>query len=926
MSKAKLNILNVVHYFLPNHLAGTEVLTYNLSKEFQKRGHSVSVFCSEPDKLRYNLYGKGGFYEDLQVFRVFNDYSHVKNFLDIYENERIDSHFGTYLDRVKPDVVHFHHLSGLSFGMIDECKKRDIPILYSMHDFWLMCPQGQRRNNCDKSLCDEVDFKKCANCMKFAFVNRSFLLARIFRRLFPEMKMEKDPDGRSLFYFALNHEGAKKISPPNHIWIVNNSDEKFLGMHPNSKIIFKNLVFNKGDSLKFKLSIHHFVKNKITGIVQFKIIIGDEIVFDETIDTKDLIKKRSFDIELQKTGKNDFEFETHAIGAASHCMVGWSDLCLIRKTQEQLEHHFVKKISRIFLNLMLRVKRKKNSQLPGKRDELIRSKISFFDKMIAPTPFLYEEFKKWSPTNLLLSEDGIESSLFENFSKNRNLKEEIRFAFIGTIHSSKGVHVLIEAFNNINNENIYLDIYGDENVYPSYYAKIKELSKNPNVNFLGTFEKNQVAEVYKKFDVLIVPSIWFENAPLVIRNAILSKTPVICSDLPGMNFLIKHNKNGLNFKMGDPIDLLQQIERLRDNTDLMEEFAGNMLYIKTIKDNVKELEGYYYDILEQRNKIPQQFAYSPLEKPGYKVSIVMPTFNGDEYLDEVLHMVTNQKVDFEFEIVVVDSGSSDRTLEILDKYEINYHSIDKKTFNHGLTRNLAISKSKGEIIVMLTQDAIPSDENWLANILKPYDDEDVVGVYVKQIPRDDCNIIIEKRINSWIIGENQGITNSIDCFEQYDKFTPYEKYRLTNFDDVCSSLRRSFWEKNPYKKMDFAEDLRFGVDAILAGKKIVYTPDSAVIHSHNRPLRYEYKRTYIAHVTLLDLYDLEIIASFKFLIISTFYAIIKDIKFVWGSNISFLSKLRYSYYALFFSIFSNIAGYNAFRDFHKGKVKQYKGI
>jgi glycosyltransferase involved in cell wall biosynthesis len=128
---------------------------------------------------------------------------------------------------------------------------------------------------------------------------------------------------------------------------------------------------------------------------------------------------------------------------------------------------------------------------------------------------------------------------------------------------------------------------------PEYSRQLKSLVKNKNIKFKGTFDKNKVADIYKKIDVLVVPSVWFENAPLVIRNAILSKIPMITSDLPGMNFLVKDNVNGFNFKPGDSNDLKRKMLKFVSNPLLIEKFSKKMPQIKTIKENAIEHEKYY---------------------------------------------------------------------------------------------------------------------------------------------------------------------------------------------------------------------------------------------------------------------------------------------------------------------------------------------
>lgn len=896
------------------------MVTYNLSKQFEQNGHQTAVFYGEYDGSRKNFSVQSNFYENLQTFRVYNDQSQSLNGLGAYKNNKIDRHFSASLDRFSPDIVHFHHLIDLSWGMIDECKKRNIPMFLTLHDFWLMCPQIRRYNYSREKVCHEINHRECAICINHEFqAQQRNKVKKIVGKLLKKKIVKTN--GKDVYFFALNSKKAKKIGPGSHISTGGSEIENYIFMHPNSKMIFKKITFDKGDRIKFELVVFRDVVKLISGIVRFKILLDREIIFDKQMDTKKLLENPGFEIEITSNGTKNVTLETIGVEDIAYCGIMWKNIRVEKKCAQQPRRmeSFIERCSK----LLEKIKPTTVRWLTN-REQYIKSKLPYFEKIFAPTPFLYEEFKKWGAPNLVFSEDAIETRLFENFSKSRDLQKEIRFAFIGAPIPIKGLHILVKAFNNIKEKNVYLDIYGNINFIPEYGRKLENLVKNENIKFAGTFEKNQVAEIFKKFDVLVMPSIWFENAPLVVRNAILAKTPVIATDVGGMNFLIKDGENGLTFSLGDETHLQEQMEKIIRNPRLIETFSKHMPTIKNVEESAKELEKYYQQALQKRNQLPQITIYPGVETFKHKVSIVIVTYNGAGFLDEVITMIKKQKVDFSYEIVFVDSGSTDGTLEIIKKHKYTFYSINKGDFNHGLTRNFGVSKTNGEIIVVLTQDAIPKDENWLRNIIKYYDDEEVGGVYVKQVPRSDCDYITAKRINDSFIGRDKMIVNQIKNFKEYANFNPYQKYAVTTFDDVCSSFRRSFWERNPYRKMVFGEDLRFGIDIILAGKKIVYTPEAPVIHSHNRSVIYEYKRHYLCHLLFLDFYDLAAVPNKKVLFTTIRSLIIKDLKYMWRLPLSFWKKVHYIFFVFSLDILTNAAGYRAFRDFQKGKIKSYK--
>ncbi|MBW1679184.1 MAG: glycosyltransferase family 2 protein, partial [Deltaproteobacteria bacterium] len=151
------------------------------------------------------------------------------------------------------------------------------------------------------------------------------------------------------------------------------------------------------------------------------------------------------------------------------------------------------------------------------------------------------------------------------------------------------------------------------------------------------------------------------------------------------------------------------------------------------------------------------------------VSVVIPTKNGEATIDAVLKTIFQQPVPEDPEIIIVDSGSQDQTLTIAKQYPVSIIRIHPQDFNHGETRNHGIRASKGEFIVLITQDAEPANEHWLSNILKGFADPQVAGVYARQIPREDADVITRRRLNSWITCEKKRHRAKIVDRSHYEK-------------------------------------------------------------------------------------------------------------------------------------------------------------
>lgn len=224
------------------------------------------------------------------------------------------------------------------------------------------------------------------------------------------------------------------------------------------------------------------------------------------------------------------------------------------------------------------------------------------------------------------------------------------------------------------------------------------------------------------------------------------------------------------------------------------------------------------------------------------VSIVIPVKNGTRYLAEVLEAVGRQETDFAFEIVAIDSGSTDGSLEILKKHGVRLIEIDSHEFNHGSTRNLAISKTRGKFVVLLTHDATPADSSWLKNLVAPLlkDEGRIAGVFGRHVARPKEDPIVEL-----------GLVRHFERFRRagrqvWEKDANYEANRgdYIFFSNNNSCLRKSVWEKIPFKHTDMAEDQQWAESVIEAGYAKAYAHDAVVIHSHSYSAKEWMRRTF----------------------------------------------------------------------------------
>jgi rhamnosyltransferase len=244
------------------------------------------------------------------------------------------------------------------------------------------------------------------------------------------------------------------------------------------------------------------------------------------------------------------------------------------------------------------------------------------------------------------------------------------------------------------------------------------------------------------------------------------------------------------------------------------------------------------------------------------VSIVVPTFNGAATLPALLSAVHAQRADFAFEVVAVDSGSTDGTLGLLEGAADQVLHIPPGAFNHGATRNHAIAAARGEYAALLVQDAVPASAEWLARLTAPLRaDAGIAGTYARQVPRADASALTRHYLAGWAASRTEPREAALAGPAELQALPPRERYLRCVFDNVSSAVRRSVWERHPFPVTPIAEDAEWARDVLLAGHRLAYVPDAVVVHSHERSARYELWRTYMVHQRLRALFGLRLVPT-----------------------------------------------------------------
>ncbi|CAN5519860.1 hypothetical protein BH10ACT7_BH10ACT7_11190 [soil metagenome] len=219
-----------------------------------------------------------------------------------------------------------------------------------------------------------------------------------------------------------------------------------------------------------------------------------------------------------------------------------------------------------------------------------------------------------------------------------------------------------------------------------------------------------------------------------------------------------------------------------------------------------------------------------------RATVAILTYNGDDYLEAILSALETQQFDGDFEVLVIDSGSMDSTLQIVAAHPaVRLHQIPNSEFGHGKTRNLAAQLANGEFVAYLTHDAVPADDFWLSEMLEPFARfPEVEAVLGRQVARPDCVPVLKYEIRRAFDAQGPEFGTTISYESPAFARDPEYARRARIYSDVNSAARRAFLTGAiPYRDVPYAEDQLFAQDVLAAGKSKAYAGRGTVIHSND---------------------------------------------------------------------------------------------
>ncbi|WP_169083630.1 glycosyltransferase family 2 protein [Paenibacillus sp. PL91] len=220
---------------------------------------------------------------------------------------------------------------------------------------------------------------------------------------------------------------------------------------------------------------------------------------------------------------------------------------------------------------------------------------------------------------------------------------------------------------------------------------------------------------------------------------------------------------------------------------------------------------------------------------AFRVSVIIPTLNAGSEFDELLERLQRQSVP-PHEIIVIDSASEDGTQERARKAGVRLMNVERKDFDHGGTRNQAANQAQGNILLFMTQDALPYNENLIEALTRPLiEQETIVYSYARQLARPGANVL-----------EQLARQYNYPAESQIKSYEDIEQLGIKTFfcSNVCSAIKRDTFEAMGrfQEPVIFNEDLFMAAKCILTGYKVAYSAEAVVYHSHDYSIKQQFKR------------------------------------------------------------------------------------
>jgi glycosyltransferase involved in cell wall biosynthesis len=259
--------------------------------------------------------------------------------------------------------------------------------------------------------------------------------------------------------------------------------------------------------------------------------------------------------------------------------------------EEKRRYRIPGRIVPALMDVLWRRQRNRVAQIQARRTFLAET-LDRVDAIISPSRFLRDLFVEAGigGERIVFSRQGRDFPSLTPDLLEKTSAARLRVGYIGQIAPHKGAHTLFEAVRRLPGAALDVKVYGDATRFPNYVRRLRRMTwRDSRLSLAGVYERTQMSRVLQGLDVVVVPSIWYENSPNVILEAFAHRTPVVASDLGGMAELVRHGENGLLFPPGDADCLAQQLRRLMEDPHILSDLRAGIGPVKSVAQEMDEL-------------------------------------------------------------------------------------------------------------------------------------------------------------------------------------------------------------------------------------------------------------------------------------------------------------------------------------------------
>ena len=304
----------------------------------------------------------------------------------------------------------------------------------------------------------------------------------------------------------------------------------------------------------------------------------------------------------------------------------------------------------------------------------------------------------------------------------------LRVLSIGVLLPHKGPHLLVEATRGLPGGSIEVSLYGSRvAAWQAYADQLEADATDLPIRFCGTYRHDELSTILARHDVLVVPSICEETFSLVTREALQAGLPVIAARRGALPAVIRDGVNGLLFEAENADDLRRCLERLRTDTRLRGQLTPASTPMRDPQAYAQDMEAVYEAVRGDRPaeesprpgplRLGSEQALSteegrPKPTPTRSVSVCLPTYNGANYIEEALRSILNQTYQ-DFELLIVDDGSTDATLDIVQSFSDPRIQLHRNPARLGIPANWnrCLELAGGAFVCVFHQDDVMLPEN-----------------------------------------------------------------------------------------------------------------------------------------------------------------------------------------------------------------------